>query len=322
MSAPTPSPKISVVVPTYQRGERLPPLVDAILSDESVSEAVIVVDGSTDGSIEYLRERAGEDDRLVPVLTKNGGDAAARKTGVERATGDVVLMLDDDVIPEPGLAAGHARHHARRDGLVVVGYMPVAENGAGFTANLYAHDYERACQEYERDQDSVLKGLWAGNVSMRRQDCLRVGLSSPSFRGYHADRDFGLRCLEAGLTGVFDRGLRAEHHYERKVEAFLRDAYSSGQTRYMAHRLHADAAGPLPSDFYEAGLPRPSRRLVRMSRRPSGYRAAVALLRFAIGVGGLLRIHPVERHAGYVLAAIEGQRGALDAAQGKSVVTR
>jgi glycosyltransferase involved in cell wall biosynthesis len=322
MSAHPGTPKVSVVVPTYQRADRLPPLVDAILADDAVSEAVIVVDGSTDGSFEYLRERAAEDDRLVPVLTPNGGDTAARSAGVERATGEVVLMLDDDVLPAPGLAGGHARHHAERDGLVVVGYMPVAANGAAFTADLYSQDYERACLEYERDQDAVLKGLWAGNVSMRRDDCLRVGLSSPAFRGYHADRDFGLRCLEAGLTGVFDRRLRAEHWYDRGVDAFLRDAYSSGQTRYLAHRLHAGATGPLPQDFYEDGLPALSRRLVRASRRPLGHRATVALLRFVLAVAGLVRLHSVERHAGYVLGAIEGQRGALDAAQGRSVVSR
>jgi hypothetical protein len=114
----------------------------------------------------------------------------------------------------------------------------------------------------------------------------------------------------------------AEHWYDRGVDAFLRDAYSSGQTRYLAHLLHAGATGALPQDFYEDGLPAPSRRLVRVSRRPLGHRATVALLRFVLAVAGLVRLHSVERHTGYVLGAIEGQRGALDAAQGRSVVSR
>jgi glycosyltransferase involved in cell wall biosynthesis len=327
MPAPPTIPKVSAVVPTYQRAERLPRLVDAILADEGVSEAVIVVDGSTDGSIEYLRERAATDGRLVPVLTPNSGDAAARRTGIERASGEVILMLDDDVVPEPGLAAGHARHHAQRRGLVVVGYMPVAPwPGPGpepFTADLYSRDYERACLEYERDPDSILTGLWAGNVSLRREDCLRVGLSSPEFgRGYHADRDFGLRCRAAGLTGVFDRSLRAEHRYERDTAAFLRDAYSSGHTRSLAHRVHADVTGPLRPDFYEAGLPGPSRLLVRLARRPPGRRLARGLLFAVLAGAGRCRLATVERHAGYVLGAIEGQRGAMDAARGRPGVGR
>ena len=261
------------------------------------------------------------------MLTPNGGDAAARSAGVERASGQVVLMLDDDVVPGPGLAAGHAGHHAKRTGLVVVGYMPVAPwRGPGrapFTAQLYSQDYERACVEYERDPDNILRGLWAGNISLRREDCLRVGLSSPEFeRGYHADRDFGLRCRAAGLTGVFDRALRAEHRYERDTAAFFRDAYSSGRTRSMAHRVHADVTGPLPPDFYESGLPAPSRWLVRLGRRPFGRRVARALLRPVIAAAGGGRAPYVERHAGYVLGAIEGQRGAMDAASGRPGVGR
>jgi glycosyltransferase involved in cell wall biosynthesis len=327
MAASPPALQVSVVVPTYQRRDRLPPLVDAILADSAVSEAVIVVDGSTDGSIEYLRERAAADRRLIPVFTPNGGDVAARRAGIERASGDVVLMLDDDVVPEPGLSLGHAGHHARRPGLVVVGYMPVTtasgSHGESPTAELYAHDYERACAEYERDPESILTGLWAGNVSLRREDCLRVGLESTSFqRGYHADRDFGLRCRAAGLVGVFDRSLRAEHRYERDVAAFLRDAYSSGQTRYMAHRLHADLTGALGGDFYEAGLRPPFSWMVRLARRPRGHRAAGALLSLVLAAAGRARLPRLARHAAYVLAAVESQRGAIDAAHGRSHVAR
>jgi glycosyltransferase involved in cell wall biosynthesis len=320
-------PTVSVVVPTYQRAHRLPPLVDAILADPAVTEAIIVVDGSTDGSIEYLRERAMSDRRLVPVFTPNAGDVAARRAGIERASGEVVLMLDDDVVPGPGLADGHARHHARRAGLVVVGYMPVApaggKGGRSFTADLYSHDYEQACLEYEREPKSILAGLWAGNVSLRREDCLRLGLDSPLFqRGYHADRDFGLRCRAAGLTGVFDRSLRAEHRYERDLRAFLRDAYSSGRTRYLAHRLHADVLGPMHPDFYESSLRWPSRWLVRLARRPRGRRAAGWLLRSVLAAASDNSLARLERHAGFVLACIEGQRGAVDAARGRPHVGR
>jgi glycosyltransferase involved in cell wall biosynthesis len=324
MSATPPTPTVSVVVPTYQRRDRLPPLVDAILADPAVHEAVVVVDGSTDGSIEYLRERAAGDERLIPVLTPNRGDVAARRAGIERASGEVVLMIDDDVIPAPGLAAGHARHHARDRDLVVVGYMPVdAANGSGFTAELYAGDYERTCAGYEREPESILEGLWAGNVSMRRDDCLKIGLDSSEFeRGYHADRDFGLRCRAAGLTGVFDRGLRAEHLYTRDLEGFLRDAYSSGRTRYATHRLHTEVTGPRGADFWESPLRRPMRWLVRLARRPRGRTAVHRLLRAVIASAGGGRFPRLERHAGFVLASVESQRGAIDEAKGRPNVPR
>jgi glycosyltransferase involved in cell wall biosynthesis len=51
------APTVSVLVPTRNRGKRLPELLDA-LSSEPVSEMVIVVNGSQDGSLGILEERA------------------------------------------------------------------------------------------------------------------------------------------------------------------------------------------------------------------------------------------------------------------------
>ena len=59
-----------------------------------------------------------------------------------------------------------------------------------------------------------MRELWGGNFSMRRADCLAIGMTNPGFtEHYHADRDFGIRCLEAGLTRgtVRSRALAATH---------------------------------------------------------------------------------------------------------------
>ncbi len=88
----------------------------------------MVVDGCDDGSIELVEELRRDDERLV-ARCENGGASAARQAGVEAASGEVVVLLDDDVVAEPGLVTGHARAHADRDGVVVVGYAPVAAPG-------------------------------------------------------------------------------------------------------------------------------------------------------------------------------------------------
>jgi glycosyltransferase involved in cell wall biosynthesis len=310
-------PTVSVVIPTHKRRERLPELLDALAGEEA-AEIVVVVNASRDGSLELLEERACEDGRLRPAFVEEPGQTRALQAGVELANGEVVLMMDDDVLAEPGLVAGHARRHAERDNLVVVGYMPVARpprrRRGEYPLDLYARAYERVCGEYEADPEAVLRGLWAGNVSMRRDDCLRVGLRADEgvFEGYgyHEDRDLGLRCAAAGLTGVFDRSLRARHLYEKTPEAFLRAATSSGTTRAAVHAQHGDRVGELPPDFFERGVPLPGRLLVRWARR-RGLRAPIeALLRAAIDVAGRLRLFRVESHAGFLLGTIEQQRAA------------
>lgn len=173
------------------------------------------------------------------AFDRNRGRSVARQTGVEAARGDVVLLIDDDVVAHGGLVSSHARHHTGRRSIVVVGYMPVADP-TGTVSNLYAKEYENVCRRYDAGgEDAVLRNLWGGNISLSRDECLRVGLVSPGFENlYHEDTDFGLRCRNDGLRGVFDRSLKATHHHQRSTRQFLADAQSQGAGRELLLRRH------------------------------------------------------------------------------------
>src|SRR4051794_4498652 len=145
-------PRVSVVVPTYNRRDTLGPVVDALLEDDATGELIVVVDGSTDGSLELLQEKARVDPRLRPVWTPNRGELAARELGLQSAEHPVVLFIDDDVLPEPGLVSGHAAQHAATPGLVVVGAMPVPERlqaRGGAPVRLYGAWYDRQARAYQ-----------------------------------------------------------------------------------------------------------------------------------------------------------------------------
>ncbi len=223
---------ISVVIPTYNRRSTLAAIIEPLRADPATGELVIVVDGGDDGSMEMLLAWSRDDPRLRPIYQDNAGSNAARERGVREATGSVVLMLDDDVEADPGLVSGHLRYHAARRGLVVVGYMPVSRTyrpGTEATiAAIYSDSYEETCRSYEKDSTAILKRLWSGNVSMRRDDVLRVGLAAPFEIRYHVDLEFGLRCARAGLVGLFDRSLSATHHYARTLDQFSRDNWRGG----------------------------------------------------------------------------------------------
>ena len=240
---------LSVVIPTYRGRNRLAATVLPLLADPALHEAVVVVDGSDDGSIELLEEWAADDPRLRPVLIPNSGDNEARQVGLERATGDVVLFMDDDVVAHPGLLQGHLAHH-QQPGRVVLGYMPVAPEQPprpdDFPRRLYARWYEEQTVRYEEHPDRILHNLWQGNVSLPREDALRIGIPRPEYDArYGPDRELGLRFAAGGLTGVFDRSLRAEHRYVRAPDAFFADARSAGEAMWLCHHLHADVLGPL-----------------------------------------------------------------------------
>src|SRR3954454_8939946 len=122
--ATAPVPTVSVVAPTFRRRHGLAAFVEPLLREPGFDELVMAVDGSDDGSVEWLHERGRRDARGVVLDLPNRGAGAARQAGVEAAQGDVVVLMDDDVIASPGLVAGHARHHADLEPKLVLGYMP------------------------------------------------------------------------------------------------------------------------------------------------------------------------------------------------------
>ena len=99
--------KISVVIPVYNERENLPLLAEALhkaLADCRYPwEAVLVDDGSTDGSAEVLERLAAEDPERVRVvfLRRNFGQTAAIAAGIDHAQGDVIVLMDADLQNDP-----------------------------------------------------------------------------------------------------------------------------------------------------------------------------------------------------------------------------
>ncbi len=250
---------------TMGRPEHLDELAERVLADAAVRHFVVVVDGDDDASMVTLAGLSRRHERLVFTQVPRGGQLRALETGLSLTDAEVVLLLDDDVFPGPGLAAAHAAAHIGRSGRVVVGPMPVAlEAGrADVGSRLYARDYRALVAAMEAGALGVLEHLWLGNVSLRRADALAVGLHSDAFTcSYHADQDLGLRLAAAGLVGVFDPTLVAEHRHRRDDAMFLRDARRRGAGVELLHRLHPDL-GPFDPSCFTEDLPSPLGSLVR-----------------------------------------------------------
>lgn len=90
-------PKISIIVPVYNVEEYLPATLDNLLSqDYSNYEIVLVDDGSPDYSGRICDEYASKDSRVLVVHKRNEGVTIARKTGVDKCTGEWVIFVDGD----------------------------------------------------------------------------------------------------------------------------------------------------------------------------------------------------------------------------------
>ena len=97
--------KYSVIVPSYNRLNEIQDLVQSfqVLSfDRKKFEVIIVDDGSTDRTIEFLKKyMLGANFELKYCSQKNQGPGAARNTGMEKGDGDFFIFIDSDcIIPE------------------------------------------------------------------------------------------------------------------------------------------------------------------------------------------------------------------------------
>lgn len=93
---------LSVVMPVYNEQETLDRIVRRVASTTLKAELVAVDDGSTDGSLEILRQLESEGliDRVI-VHERNLGKGAALASGFAAATGDFVIVQDADMEYDP-----------------------------------------------------------------------------------------------------------------------------------------------------------------------------------------------------------------------------
>lgn len=91
-------PVISVVTINYNGKKFLERCLSSILAErERPFEIVLVDNGSTDNSVEFIRGRFGHEEKLeLVVLEKNVGPAKARNIGVRKSSGQYILILDND----------------------------------------------------------------------------------------------------------------------------------------------------------------------------------------------------------------------------------
>ena len=313
----TGSPSVTILVPTKNRRAKISALLDRVLADPDQHEVVVVDDGSDDGTPDVLAAYAERDPRVVPILTGGTGRTSrARLRGARAATGDLLVMLDDDVMPMPGLATAHADRHVGQDTSLVLGYMPTLVPDplppGGFATVLYAQEYETRCEEYEAEPSLVMTGLWLGNASLRREHYIEAFDSGlmPEFPHRHEDRILGLALRDLGVTGRFDWTLYAQHVHHRPLDAFLSDCYQQGQGREEIHRLYPEVLAESSESAYLSGLPGPVHALVAATRHEPVRRVVTGGLRAGIRCATAIHAPRMEITMARVVRRVEQMHGA------------
>jgi GT2 family glycosyltransferase/peptidoglycan/xylan/chitin deacetylase (PgdA/CDA1 family) len=283
---------ISAIIPSYNRRDALARCLTTLL-DQDVPcdqyEIVVVVDGSSDGTSEMLQS-FGARTQLVVVEQENRGQTAALNAGVNAASGEIILFLDDDLLCDRGLISAHTAAHepAAQEfagPTVVIGRMLSVLGSSPTAAELSVHD------DLEKNysqllNDPVLKwpdSAWAGpNCSMPRATFLAAqGYDEKLFPRRWEDVDLGLRLWKMGVHFRFEPRAITSHTWVKSDRQSWADAGEDGASvvrlcrKHPEMRTHSLLGGVLSAPAWKRHLARMAANHPMISRVTLGALVAV-----------------------------------------------
>jgi glycosyltransferase involved in cell wall biosynthesis len=190
----------SVVIPTYNRKPILEKCVRALESQQTSSqfsgyEVVVVDDGSTDGTVDWLDSQTFPHVKLY--CQDHKGAAAARNLGVEKAIGDTIIFIDSDLVVTDVFLKSHAA--ALSEGQKELGSDCLFTYGRVInTAN-----FDDPTSEPFKVTDFSAAYFATGNVAIARHWLIEAGLFDTGFQLYGwEDLELGVRLKKLGLKLV------------------------------------------------------------------------------------------------------------------------
>jgi GT2 family glycosyltransferase len=317
----TGQPDVSIVVPTFNREDRLRRVIDALARQvvPVCLEVVVVSDGSTDGTHDYLAALHVPEIKVVVVEQPNSGPAAARNAGIQHASGDLVVFVDDDVVATPGLIAAHMAVHARLgDRAVVIGPMvdPPDHQMSPWVRWEQAMLGKQYCAMATGKYRATARQFYTGNASIRREHLVAAGGFDTRFRRAE-DVELALRLDDAGLEFEFAPDAIGHHYAERSYQAWLKNAFDYGRNDVIFGR----DMGHLRLLVFTARKHRSHHVFVRAAialcaERPRIARAFVAAVSPLAVAASRLRCERVASALLSVVYGVEYYRGVLDEAGG------
>jgi GT2 family glycosyltransferase len=226
--------RVSIVIPNWNGEYLLAKHFAGVIRAAGDSEVIVADDASTDGSVRFIREN-------YPSVTvvenrKRLGFAGIVNIGVSNARGDIIVLLNSDVEPEPGFLKPLIPHFS--DPLVfAVGCLEksveaetVVLRGRGEA------QWRRGYYIHRRGEVDKTDTAWVsgGSGAFRRVVWDKLGGMDPLFSPFYwEDIDLSYRAIKAGYRLVFEpRSIVGHFHEEGKIKR----EYTANQVQRIAYR--------------------------------------------------------------------------------------
>ena len=208
---------ISIVIPVYNQLHYTKLCVDSITRyTEMPFELIIIDNGSADGTSEYLK---GLNARII-TNPGNLGCAKSWNQGVNVSTGDVIGILNNDIVVTSGWAERLLSFmHETNAGIV----SPAAREGLlDYSLDEYAAEFAKSCARASRRFD-----IYSACMLIHRRVFDKIGLFDEAFSyGGFEDTDFLWRAREKGFS-IGITGSALIHHFGMVTQNSIKE----GETR-------------------------------------------------------------------------------------------
>lgn len=219
---------LSVVIPTYGRDAVLVETITHLLSLRSPADEIVIVDQTerhdqaTEAALTTMHSR-GE---IRWIRVDRPSITRAMNMGLVEACGDIVLFIDDDIIPRGELVESHRKAHASTE-------VPPSERQvlAGRVLQPWHVDGTRPPDRLASDEPGLVDEFIGCNFSLDREWAISIGGFDERFVrvAYRYEAEFGVRAQRRGARIRFVpdaciHHLRAERGGTRSYGDHLRTA--------------------------------------------------------------------------------------------------
>jgi GT2 family glycosyltransferase len=238
--------KISVVIPNYN-GEKileknLPKVLDSLRNLKEESEIVIADDFSSDSSVGIIENfiEKNKNGKVVIKLVKrsrNGGFSSNTDFGVENATGEILVLLNTDVVPSENFIE-FLLPHFKNEKVFAVGCMDESVEGEKIVLRGRGKGkWKRGFLNHgAADIDDNKQTLWVsgGSGAFRKSIWDKLGgldrLYDPF---YWEDIDLSYRARKSGYVTLFEKKSIVRHEHEQGV---IKTKYKSEKVKRIVYR--------------------------------------------------------------------------------------
>ena len=181
--------KISVIIPCYNQEKYIADCLNSVLKQTFDDyEAIVIDDGSTDNSINIIKEYQKNSDKIYLIQQTNQGVIAARNNAIKHSNGEYIYTLDgDDVIHEDVLKKSFEAIESKKGDIISTQYKTFVSD----TSN--GHEIISFMKPSKINM--IIKNCICNSALFRKSDFDKCGGYDPTFAKGYEDYDLWLNMI-------------------------------------------------------------------------------------------------------------------------------